>query len=981
MTLTDRAAPPSPAVFTIPAHRSFADALAAGLIARAGGDRMALARAMLLLPTNRAVRAVSDAFVRRSQGGLLLPRLVAIGDVELDDALGVALDPADGAPVPPAVDPLDRLMRLARLVQQAREAAGDPIDAAEALRLASDLARVRDQLLVEEVPPERLAEAVPVELSRHWEGSLAILRTVLERWPAELAAIGRIDLADRRARLLAGIERRWAEAPPAGLVVAAGITTSAPAIARLLRRIARLPQGMVVLPALDLAMPAREWDALGPHAPDPTTSIVKPSIETHPQFQPKLLIDAIGVARGEVQRWRWGGGRGAAAVRSRAIGHAMAPARFTAKWQTLPPAERRLSGIVAAEFAGPGEEARAIAIAMREAIETPGRTAALVTPDRGLAQRVAAQLRRWEIRVDDSAGRPLSQLPPGTLLLSLAAAAAERFAPVALLALLKHPLVRRGERRDAWLAGVRTLDRALRGPRPDACLAGVSAHLAGGDERERPWRQAAAGWWADAVPLLAPLEALGDGATTAERLAVLRDAASALCGDAVWAGPDGRRAAALIAELEAVAGEGPARVDAAGLHRMLRQLLDGIAIRPPQGGHPRLFIWGLIEAQLQQADLMILGGLNEGIWPALPAPDPWLAPALRRTLGLPGLERRIGLAAHDFASALGAPRVILTRARRDARAPAIASRFWLRLEAMTGGLTREPRLKRWAAAIDRPVGPRAPAGRPAPCPPAAERPRRLAVTELDRLKADPYAFYARALLGLARLDPVDADPSAAWRGSAVHAVFEAWMIEDGCAPERLVPRARDLLDRIAAHPVLKALWTPRLIAALEWVAARMAADVAAGRVPIAAERRARLEIDGVLLSGKVDRIDRLPGGGLAIVDYKTGKAPAKAQIEAGFALQLGLLGLIAERGGIDGVSGHAEAFEYWSLAKDRDGFGKASAVDPEGFLARSEHILRGAIATWLTGDEPFTAKLNPDFAPFDDYDQLMRLDEWYGAER
>ncbi|MFS0736388.1 double-strand break repair protein AddB [Sphingomonas sp. 1P06PA] len=981
MTPADRAAPLRPAVFTIPAHRAFADALAAGLIARTGGDRMALARAMLLLPTNRAVRAVTDAFVRRSEGGLLLPRLVAIGDAELGDALGLALDPADAEPVPPAVDPLDRLMRLARLVQQARDAAGDPIDAAEALRLAGDLARVRDQLLVEEVPPERLADAVPVELSRHWEGSLAILRAVLDRWPAELTAIGRIDLAERRARLLAGIERRWATTPPAGLVVAAGITTSAPAIARLLRRIARLPQGMVVVPALDLAMPVAEWSALGPHDPDPTTGIVKSPIETHPQFQLKLLIDAIGVARGEVRPWRWGGGRGSAAVRSRAIGNAMAPARFTAKWQTLPPAERRLSGIVAAEFAGPGEEARAIAIAMREAIETPGRTAALVTPDRGLAQRVAAQLRRWAIHVDDSAGRPLSQLPPGTLLLSLAAAAAERFAPVALLALLKHPLVRRGDRRDAWLAGVRALDRALRGPRPDAGLAGVTAHLDGGDERERKWRRAAAGWWDEARALLAPLESLAAGASTADRLAVLRDVASALCGDAVWAGPDGRRAAALIAELEAVAAEGPVRVDGDGLHRMLRQLMDDIAIRPPQGGHPRLFIWGLIEAQLQQADLMILGGLNEGVWPALPAPDPWLAPALRRSLGLPGLERRIGLAAHDFASALGAPRVILTRARRDARAPVIASRFWLRLEAMTGGVTRLPRLRRWADAIDRPIGPRAPASQPAPSPPSRERPRRLAVTDLDRLKADPYAFYAKAMLGLSRLDPVDADPSAAWRGSAVHAVFEAWMIEDGCRPDRLVPRARDLLDRIAAHPVLRALWTPRLIEALEWVAARMADDVAAGRVPIAAERKAVIDIAGVTISGKVDRVDRLPGGGLAIVDYKTGKAPAKAQIDAGFALQLGLLGLIAEQGGIEGIAGWAEAFEYWSLAKERDGFGKASAVDPEGFLAFSERVLREAIAKWLTGDEPFTAKLNPDFAPFDDYDQLMRLDEWYGAER
>src|SRR5207237_5358936 len=137
--------------------------------------------------------------------------------------------------------------------------------------------------------------------------------------------------------------------------------------------------------------------------------------------------------------------------------------------------------------------------------------------------------------------------------------------------------------------------------------------------------------------------------------------------------------------------------------------------------------------------------------------DRWFAPRRGAELGLPSLERRIGLAAHDFALALGAPRVLVTRARRDARAPAIASRFWLRLEAMTGGLTRSPELRKWAQAIDRPAG-HNPEKRPAPVPDIGERPRTISVTEVDRLKADPYAFYARKMLKLAALDPVDADP-------------------------------------------------------------------------------------------------------------------------------------------------------------------------------------------------------------------------------
>jgi hypothetical protein len=242
-------------------------------------------------------------------------------------------------------------------------------------------------------------------------------------------------------------------------------------------------------------------------------------------------------------------------------------------------------------------------------------------------------------------------------------------------------------------------------------------------------------------------------------------------------------------------------------------------VRPPYGGHPRLFIWGLLEARLQKADLLILGGLNEGVWPAAAAPDPWLAPRIRAELGLPGLDYRVGLAAHDFASALGAPRVLLTRARRDSRSPTVASRFWLRLEAMTGGLARDHRLERLVVALDD-AGPASPADRPEPCPPAAQRPRKISVTAVDRLKADPFAFYAQAILRLRSLDPVDADHSAKWKGIAVHEVLEQWLNEDECEPERLLPRAEALLAAETIHPMLRALWQPRLMEAIRWVEAQ-----------------------------------------------------------------------------------------------------------------------------------------------------------------
>ncbi|TGX49688.1 double-strand break repair protein AddB [Sphingomonas gei] len=970
-------------LYTIPPHRAFADALAIGLIRRFGSDPIRLARGLVLLPNNRAKRAIQDAFVRASEGGLLLPRLVAVGDPELDEAVFDSAD--DAEPIPPAVEPLQRRMILARLIQES----GAQVDAAEAVRLAGDLATTLDQLLIEEVAPRALKEIeLSQELSAHWERSLALFEVVLTRWPKELERLGRVDLAERRRRLIDKVAKRWRIAPPNGFVCAAGVAAPAPVFARLLRSISGMPQGMVVLPGLATGISDMEWDALGPHKPDPVSGRRRRSLESHPQFHLKLLLDRMGVHRSEFDPWRVVSEHDAPPARSKAIASAMAPPELTHGWTALPAAERRLDGVRVLEVATPAEEAQGIALALREVLETPGRTAALVTPDRVLARRVAAHCARWGIAVDDSAGQALSILPPGTLLLALAEAAAQGFAPLPLLTLLKHPLVM-AERRAEWLEGVRRLDRALRGPRPAPGLAGIDRHLAEQEGRDGHLRRAAQRWWPEARALLAPLEEIfaGGAQPVPALLAGLRETAQALGGDALWARAEGREAANLLDAAEREAANGPPRAEPEALAPMLRTLMDEVAVRPPQGGHPRLAILGLIEARLQTADLMILGGLNEGVWPGLPAPDPWLAPRIRAELGLPGLERRIGLSAHDLAGGLGAPQVLLTRARRDASAPTIASRFWLRLEALSGGLERAREIAAWLRGIDDP-GAHAPAERPAPQPPVELRPKALSVTEVDRLKADPYAFYARRMLRLMPLDPVDADPSAAWRGTAVHAVLERWFAEDDCAPQQLRARAEAMLADERTHPMMRALWAPRLMEAVDWIAAQIAADPS--RSVIAVEKRGVLPFAGVELSGTFDRIDRMGDGSLAIVDYKTGKPPSLAAVREGFSLQLGLLGLIAERGGFYGIAGRAKQFEYWSLSKNsRGAFGYVeSPCDPkrrdylpaDEFIDRAVAQFEGAARMWLTGDEPFTAKLHPDYAPYAEYDQLMRRDEWYGRE-
>jgi ATP-dependent helicase/nuclease subunit B len=982
----------TPNVYSIAAHRGFADALVAGLLPRYAEGDLGLARLTLLLPSARSVRTVTEAFIRISGDGLLMPRMVAVGDLDLDETLGPLLDPLGaGAEIPPAADMTLRWLKLAQIIREVR---GDKAPRGNALLgLAFEMGRAMDRLLVEDIGPEELVDQKVVDLlgdlSGHWLENLKLFVAVQDRWLAQLVATGEVDPADRRNRLFRHARKRWRENPPATPIVAAGVTAAAPALARLLRTIAELSNGAVVLPDLDLSLDDAAWDELGrAGAKSDETPFARDDAITHPQFHLKLLLNRMGIARGEVQPWhRAGLGKGPP-ERSHAISSLFLPPESSKRWVDLEADKRRLAGVRVMESANPEEEAQAIALLMREALAVPEKRVALITNDRGLAGRVVAHLKRWNIEADDSAGRPLSQTAAGRVLLLLAEVMAERAAPVPLLALLTHPLVavQDDSGRAAWLEHARTLEKALRGPRQEPGLAPLARFVAKDEAAQQ--------WWRNATAALEPVVAFGEvaGARLADMIDTLSAAAEVLCGEAVWAQADGRTLAALVEELRAPAAETGFTLAPRDLPAMLRDAMDRVAVRPPWGGHPRAAIYGLIEARMSRADLVICGGLNEGNWPGTPRTDPLLAPAVLRALGIPGADFRIGLAAHDLAGALGAPEVVLSRARRDSEGPAIPSRFLLRVQALLGELFtpddspyRETRIPALARALD-PAPDELPRyERPAPEPSAEQRSVALSPTALDRLRGDPYQFYASHILRLRKLDPLDAEPSPAWQGTVAHKVLERWHRERG----DLHSIALEELHQMNGHPLMRALWQPRLLAALDWIGAAVEAQGAEGRQVVTVEAEGEMTIDGVKIVGRADRIDRLADGSLAVIDYKTGSPASAKMVEDGFALQLGLVGLMARDGGIAGLVGEPKAFEYWSLARAKDGsFGyvqspvrtgrMTTGLGLEEFLPQTEEYLRDAIGKWITGTEPFVARLNPDLPVYSDYDQLMRLDEWQG---
>jgi len=989
-----------PNLYSIAAHRGFADALVAGLVPRYAEPDLGLARLTLLLPSARAVRTVTEAFIRHfgaeGHAGMLMPRMAVVGDLDLDETLGMLFDPLGAGDIPPAVEPTRRWLTLAQLVDQAMGALGReprPTPAGR-LRLAHEIGQTMDRLLVEGVAPGDLWEE-PVmqalaEASAHWSENTKLFYTVQTMWLAELERLGMVDAATRRNMLFARAAKRWREQPPPGPIVAAGVTSAAPELARLLRVVADLPNGAVVLPDFDLALDQAVWDELGRagRGENPEdTAFARDDAVTHPQYHLKLLLNRMGIARDEVRPWHRRGPGAAEPERSHAISSLFLPPQASTGWVDLPPEKRRLSGVRVMESANPEEEAQAIALLVREALEEPGKRVAVVTPDRGLAARVAAHLRRWNIESDDSAGRPLSQTAAGRLLLLLADVAAEEAAPVPLMALLEHPLAGLPFGRADWLDRARTLELALRGPRPAPGLAPLREIVT---RLERATRGIAE-WWSAVEAILAPLlDRDGDAAPLARQLDALATAGETLCGEQLWAREDGRALSAFIDDLRLHAQEADPGLASSDLPTALREAMERVAVRPPYGGHPRVAIYGLLESRMSRADLVICGGLNEGSWPPRPAPDPLLAPPVMRALGVPGADFRIGLSAHDLAGALGAPEVVLSRAARDESGPAIPSRFLLRVKALLGEKLLESHREKVAVELARAldaVSDEPPAyPRPAPRPSAEQRDVEIAVTALDRLLGDPYQFYASAILGLRPLDALDAEPSAAWQGTAAHKILERWHLARKDNPKApLTPIAEEVLEEMNAHPLMRGLWRPRLMAALEWIEGQI--DTAPERDVIAVERKGEMIVDGVRIHGRADRIDRLPDGELAIVDYKTGKPPSWAMVEEGFALQLGLIGMMARAGKIDGVSGEPTAFEYWSLAKNRDGdFGyietplkvgsKRVGIAPESFLPLTEKKLREAIADYIRGAEPFTARKNPDYPGYADYDQLMRLDEW-----
>lgn len=929
-------------------------------------DPLALSKLSIYLPTQRSVRLLEEAFLAAAgTPTVVLPRIRALGDVDEDELL-LQVDDLNrpAGVVPPAMPPLLRQLMLAKLVLRwGASMAGKatpvksesqpllvPASPADAAWLAADLGDLLDRAATEGVAWDGLAQLVPDDYASFWQLNLTFLKIVTEAWPKVLNATGMVDAATRRDLLIAAEQERLKTL--AGPVIAAGSTGTLPSTARFLAAVAHLPKGALILPGFDRDLAPEAYAAIGGPYERKTAQ------SGHPQYGLKQLLENhVKIAPDAVHLI--GRRDHALARRSMVLSATMLPAPMTDRWPNLRHAmddadlATAFENVALVNAKTDGEEALAIACALREFVEQGDGFACLVTPDRTLARRVALELGRWGLDVDDSAGRPLIKTAPVILAELLAGCVATKFDPVTLLALLKHPYARFGLDAGLVRRGARVLDLALlRGPRISAGSRGLKRRfeevrddvlrgtakipdVTGGepaaDKKARAHgrlhptiaRYSTNDWQAAEIVLkrllliLEPLEAIfmEDGEISLSEIAQAHL-------QTLRASMDEHRIndaaiKALLAQFDALTGTDATSflLEARDYPELFRALLGSMTVRETGAQDPRILILGALEARLLSPDFIVLAALDEGTWPKPAQTDAFLSRSMRANLGLEAPERRIGLAAHDICQGFGVRHVLLSRAAKRGGTPVVMSRWLQRLLAFVGEPLAKAMAQRGARHLihanflDQPGDmPLKSQRRPNPNPPVETRPRSLSVTQIETWVRDPYAIYASEILDIKRIDPLGALPGFAERGTIIHEALDrfnqGWNgVVNADAHARLRKIGVELFEReMRDFPDLKALWWPRFEriaeAYLNWEGSR---DPVPLKRHSEVYARQQIMVDGeaFTLSGALDRIDELADNTVSILDFKTGTPPSAKQVKSGLNSQLALEVTLLQKGAFD----------------------------------------------------------------------------------
>ena len=955
-------------VFGTYSGQAFPETLLGGLTTRLqGAAPEQWARVEVYVNTQRMQRRLAELFLQGP--ARLMPKFHLVTDLAHDPLL---------SDLPMPVPTLKRRLEIAQLVRKLIQRVEGLAPASAVFDLANSLADLMDEMQGEGIAPDVIEGLDISDFSGHWERALQFI-TIVQRY------FEGGEAPDKEARQRASVfalTQRWQESPPDHPILVAGSTGSRGTTFHLMKAVAGLPQGAVILPGFDFDMPRRVWAQLS----DPKTS------EDHPQYRFSRLLGALDLTSEQVIPWIESAPK--AAARNRLVSLALRPAPVTFHWRQEGPylteLDQATQDITWLEAPNQRVEAKAIALRLRQAAEL-GQTAAVISPDRNLTRRIATALAAWNITPDDSAGIPLSLTAPGRFLLHVLDLAQPQLTSETLLVLLKHPLAHSGADRGQHLRNTRELELYLRRDGPAFLTAQTLLQWAETKDHYRPWVD-----WINAKVFdrwpqgPQPLENwIAHHRTLAEGLS------AGLVGDSgqLWEQAPGRDTKT---EIENLTKYAPAAgdVDLTDYSAILRGVLNAGQTRNQNHVHSNILIWGTLEARVQSADLVILAGLNDGTWPEPPAPDPWLNRSLRLQAGLLLPERRIGLSAHDFQQAVGAKAVWLTRSIRSDDAETVPSRWLNRIENLLNGLEKpddaswmdrmRARGNEWLGKVEALEAPQAapPSIRPSVAPPVACRPESLSVTDIKHLIRDPYAIYAKRILDLKRLDSLTKSADAPLRGTVIHDLLEAFLqtgpwTNAEAAKATLLALAEERLQATVPWPAARRMWLARVVRFSEWFVTQ---EMVRQAQIVSTKTEIKGEIDlpelNFTLRGTADRIDLLNDGTAHIYDYKTGKPPTQAQ-QLHFDKQLLLEVEILRRGGFPGL-GSLKVTGATYIGLDNAPTELPAPIDEADVWSDLSKLIR-AYQSAEQGYAARRAMLKAEESS--DYDHLARYGEWSTNQR
>lgn len=963
-------------VFTIPTGVDFSHTFLTGLLHRAYHmTPHAFAKTVIYVNTQRTARRLHDLF--KQQGATLLPRLKVLSDLAQD-----ALAPID---LPTPTHSLNRRLELARLIAALIKQEPGLAPQTSVFALAKSLAALMDEMQSEGVDFDQLTYLNIDQSSEHWQRSLKFLKIMATYWATDA-------LKDTEARQRAVIEAyatHWKTHPPQHPVLLVGSTGSRSATALFMQAIAHLPQGAVVLPGYDPHLPKDVWEILA--RPETT--------EDHPQSMLARSAAKLDVDITALETWH--DTPVFCKDRSRLISLALRPAPVTDQWLTegpkiVPRISKATQHLTLISAASPKEEADTIAIRLRKAAEDH-ETAVLITPDRALARRVTVQLRRWNIIPDDSAGEPLRLTPIGVFLRLSAGVMGQTLTPAVLMALLKHPLTHKSKNRKTHLNFTRRLELAeldqdtplMRGHTPYVDFDALEKWVTHQASDIQDWMR-----WI--IQTLKPVlgmspRSICDWAQNHETLAHLLFGGIEQETHELWEGQAELEAKAILDTLSS-SSDTDTLWTASDYATLLDSLLASTNVRNPVLPHPNIAIWGTLEARTQGADLIILGGLNEGTWPQKPNVDPWLNRSMRKQLGLMRPDRKTGLSAHDFLQGITQKDVILSRAIRDGEAPTVAARWLTRLENFLNGLgetgeeawqNMTDRGAYWigfARQLDQPTYEMPKAKRPAPIPPGTAHPSRLSVTQIKTLIRNPYEIYARNILKLRPLKSYDQGPDPLSRGIVLHRIIETFNRATKTditlfTPETFLKIAQDILETSVPWPSARRLWFGRLHRIADWFVKAEQERHSKGQIIAQEIKGARHMPDlNFTLSAKADRLDKDTNEEIIIYDYKSGAPPTPGEITY-FDKQLQLEATIATAGGFEDLDPMVvSGLGYIGLKSPND----VRPVPITSDLVDQTWSELGQLLRYFRSHRigyGARLKMQKD-AEISDYDHLSRLGEW-----